>query len=670
MIIQVFSNLLVIDGARLPKLPTSADPSVPLAPRYPFYTSPPSQKKGSTKATVGMQHSETDEDGDPTQDTRFCTIEMESYRIDPPESPLESSLDPPLTSSTTPLARFEATHEGTTQISCGILHLYREPTPDPPRDRTSYPPDAQIHTASTHLLGVLAVPMYMSPSDFLSWIGDAFLNQLSHLRMIRDHLPYRYMVLLRFREAQHARLFFSDRNGRAFNAFEPQLCMVVKISAIAFQAQSVPPFAFPHDVLILNPKSSMSVTSPSEGDGGRSALPLSPSSGTNIHCPETLNLHELPTCPVCLERMDASTAGVVTIICQHTFHCGCLRRWVDCTCPVCRYTQQTSSNQRKVYPAGALTQARDELMITSSLNLQASSRSSDFNSNELSNLDIQSDDFVLDDEEQELYPVNAVDDEEMIPSAECGVCQASSDLWACLICGHIGCGRYAGGHARDHYERTCHLYALEVCSQRTWDYTRESYVHRLVQNESDGKIVEVAPPVSLPAILDSSAPPPPGFVLLPENDVHRINKEYMWLLQSQLDAQRQVLEAQLRKTEARERHCHELMQEEEKKRHTLEKLTKQLQSHLSEERAMSHAMVESAQILKGKITSLENQIEMQRLEMIDLHDQIRDLSFFIESRDRIESSSKELQKEIAQGTMVVQAPPPTRLKGKKKSSKR
>lgn len=53
--------------------------------------------------------------------------------------------------------------------------------------------------------------------------------------------------------------------------------------------------------------------------------------------PPTASLLELPTCPVCLERMDETT-GLLTIQCQHVFHCACLSKWKDGSCPVCRYS--------------------------------------------------------------------------------------------------------------------------------------------------------------------------------------------------------------------------------------------------------------------------------------------------------------------------------------------
>jgi hypothetical protein len=61
----------------------------------------------------------------------------------------------------------------------------------------------------------------------------------------------------------------------------------------------------------------------------------------------------------------------------------------------------------------------------------------------------------------------------------------------CLICGYIGCGRYNGGHAHVHFEETQHTYSMQVGTQRVWDYIGDNYVHRLVQNKSDGKLVQV-----------------------------------------------------------------------------------------------------------------------------------------------------------------------------------
>ena len=46
------------------------------------------------------------------------------------------------------------------------------------------------------------------------------------------------------------------------------------------------------------------------------------------------------------------------------------------------------------------------------------------------------------------------------------VCGRASDVWICLICGHLGCGRYHAKHAVDHWKETNHCYALEIQTQR------------------------------------------------------------------------------------------------------------------------------------------------------------------------------------------------------------
>ena len=40
------------------------------------------------------------------------------------------------------------------------------------------------------------------------------------------------------------------------------------------------------------------------------------------------------------------------------------------------------------------------------------------------------------------------------------------DLWICLICGQVGCGRYRTKHAVDHWQESGHCYSLELETQR------------------------------------------------------------------------------------------------------------------------------------------------------------------------------------------------------------
>ena len=104
------------------------------------------------------------------------------------------------TASTTPAASFTeqgaSTVFGSTSLPEGTIHIFRETglhiTP-PPEPSTSSPPKPHldrrpaplpdVHADGT-LLAVLAVPSYMTPPDFLTFIGPA-VQSIIHLRMIR-----------------------------------------------------------------------------------------------------------------------------------------------------------------------------------------------------------------------------------------------------------------------------------------------------------------------------------------------------------------------------------------------------------------------------------------------------------------------------------------------------
>jgi BRCA1-associated protein len=128
----------------------------------------------------------------------------------------------------------------------GIVHLYRDAKETPslavddypsylkgssaarqPRDHNggedrqslggSYmsPPDDDCTT-----LCILAVPSYMSPSDFLGFVGEATRDEVSHFRMIKTARANRYMVLMKFRNGKKARDWQRDWNGKVFNSME------------------------------------------------------------------------------------------------------------------------------------------------------------------------------------------------------------------------------------------------------------------------------------------------------------------------------------------------------------------------------------------------------------------------------------------------------------------
>jgi len=60
----------------------------------------------------------------------------------------------------------------------------------------------------------------------------------------------------------------------------------------------------------------------------------------------------------------------------------------------------------------------------------------------------------------------------------CYSCQMKETLWVCLTCGMVGCGRYSMGHAEQHFYESNHPWALELATQRIWDYSLGSFVQR------------------------------------------------------------------------------------------------------------------------------------------------------------------------------------------------
>ncbi|THH01056.1 hypothetical protein EW026_g1586 [Hermanssonia centrifuga] len=77
------------------------------------------------------------------------------------------------------------------------------------------------------MMGVLAVPSWMTPSDFLAFVAPA-AEGMAHLRMIRDSAPNRSIVVIRFKEESDAAEFAEAYNGKQFNSMEPETCHVNK----------------------------------------------------------------------------------------------------------------------------------------------------------------------------------------------------------------------------------------------------------------------------------------------------------------------------------------------------------------------------------------------------------------------------------------------------------
>ena len=138
--------------------------------------------------------------------------------------------------------RYEPTDLEEEDLGWGVVRLYRdtEETPElyedttPARNskhgrgsakRVEMGQDPPFRDEDCTTLCILAVPSYLTPSDFLGFVGEKTREEVSHFRMIRTERVNRYMVLMKFRSGKQAREWRKNWNGRPFNSMEVRLAL-------------------------------------------------------------------------------------------------------------------------------------------------------------------------------------------------------------------------------------------------------------------------------------------------------------------------------------------------------------------------------------------------------------------------------------------------------------
>lgn len=550
----------------------------------------------------------------------------------------------------------------TTEVGWGVVHLYRDSEESSVLDSDALAsarksldrgtPDGneRFDVADCTTLCILAVPSWMMPSDLLGFVGDQAREDVSHFRLIRTGRANKYMVLMKFRSAKKAKEWQKNYNGRLFSAAEPENCHVVFIKGVEFvtpDAEKVDDEGtnFPQN----NQHDPFTPTHP-DGHASRTEKTLS----SKPLAPPPPNLLELPTCPVCLERMDETT-GLLTILCQHVFHCACLEKWrfPGSGCPVCRYTQ--SPSYTFPYPRPS-------------------------------------------------YNGNPADDEDTEPL--CSVCASDINLWVCLICGNIGCGRYDGAHAFAHYEETSHCYAMDLSTQHVWDYAGDGYVHRLIQSKPDFQPQQKHHD---PLETGSGARPrheneayrAEGEDLVPREKMESMANEYTYLLTSQLEGQRRYFEEQVERAvdkasqasaraEAAASHAEKAsadveasqvaqqsladtlartekaLEKAEKAKAKFEQMARDMSGQLREEKTMNEGLMKRITAADAKVEEARKEAEKAREEVRELQDMNHDLTMFISSQEKVKELQEQGEEVVEGGVGVLEQGKGKKGKGKKK----
>lgn len=75
---------------------------------------------------------------------------------------------------------------------------------------------------------------------------------------------------------------------------------------------------------------------------------------------------------------------------------------------------------------------------------------------------------------------------DLLNDARCAVCGTYEDLWVCLICGHVACGRARRDHQQEHYQASRHSCAWQSSTNRIWNASSRMFLHQEVALLLDG----------------------------------------------------------------------------------------------------------------------------------------------------------------------------------------
>jgi BRCA1-associated protein len=322
-----------------------------------------------------------------------------------------------------------------------------------------------------------------------------------------------YLVLIELTSPEAATEFVNDLDGVPYTSLDPDEVLSVEY-VTELQGE--------HGVLLQSPHFAPH-TKKVGATGNLEILPSTSSeaSSSNEKSPSmTISKEEIQNCAVCLEPMvleGPQKSSILTTVCNHTFHLGCLLQWQDSPCPVCRYDHSGLNDTLSTCHVCGTTDHNYVCLICGVISCVAATGVASHPS------------------------CSPAGDEQSSASAPPPAAAAATTTTT------VQAQRsFAASHARKHYDETLHAYALDTTTQHVWDFAGQGYVHRLLQNKQDGKLVEVHDPHS--ASQERSTQP--GLSDQQETQVlHRklegFASQYYTLLKSQLEQQRSYYQAQL-----------------------------------------------------------------------------------------------------------------------------
>lgn len=373
--------------------------------------------------------------------------------------PSPRSTHVPTLTGTTPVS--VANDQATTapeDIVFGKLHLFR-------RELDTCPSSSPM--VRTQAFCIPAFPAAMSVESLLlrAKKDDSPTISLIDSKRVVDQDLHLHSLFLRFETIDQAELFASSMNGRRFCTKTAELCHVLPLSSVRMlphgeghsspwqggevwgDEEPVPESAASpeqeEDRLAQAPQAG---SADAEGDETQSTQGIV-EEATWIRAP--LAYSQLPTCPRCLERMDSSVSGIVLTSNNQD-------GWSTVRCRVC-----VAMASRPNTPSPAEADEKEEVAGKDGEEGEGGQTGS----------------------KAEKGETKQEEEEEEQSQQVCALCDLNETtkegLWVCLVCAHVGCGRYHKSHAVKHFNSSGHRFAVDLTNSSIWDYQHDGYIHRV-----------------------------------------------------------------------------------------------------------------------------------------------------------------------------------------------
>jgi BRCA1-associated protein len=303
----------------------------------------------------------------------------------------------------------------------------------------------------------MSVPSFLIP-DILNFFAAA-LDTCKSISIVKHYGREIFMAIFSMYSHDAAKQFILEYQGRTLTTLgEPSICILYPVKRythdkVVFSSAETGESDRPGDMKQDNFMSSSADVGANVGNRPRSLTETySHHAALPDSCTEcTLDSDSL-LCAICIETFDTaprvqsssdesntttcnSSTGTMKTFCDHKFHIRCFSKLQSSECPVCRFHHDSTPEVLSVCVSCA--------------------------------------------------QISSCCDRGRSTTHQTSQQRVVQDLWCCILCGFMGCGRSELFHIRQHYEETLHAYCMNTETRRVYDFAGDGYVHRLIFQKAE-----------------------------------------------------------------------------------------------------------------------------------------------------------------------------------------